>query len=187
MPFGLGSIDNIAKRILPIAGPALGSALGGPIGGTIAGAIFAPPPPSPTFAPQQPAPLPVASFGNFPQTAPQTGTVRRTLPTQTTVVGMGALPAVARGVTRVGQIVARSSQALGRRVTSNEIVAAAIACGIDLAAQTFFLDETEVCELIVAKRKRRRARGISAADLRRTRATIRKVSTIRKQIRALSR
>ncbi len=72
-----------------------------------------------------------------------------------------------------------------RRVTADMIRSAARHCGIDIAAQMFGLAEVQVCEVIIARRPRR-SRGISAADLRRTRATIRKVINLHQQLRALS-
>lgn len=54
-----------------------------------------------------------------------------------------------------------------RGATKNKIITAAKACGIELAAQTFGLSTSQVCQIIVAGRSRRR-RGVSAADVRRT-------------------
>lgn len=56
--------------------------------------------------------------------------------------------------------------------TKNKIIAAAKTCGIELAAETYGLDEKQVCILIVHGRTRR-SRGISGADIRRARRVIR--------------
>ncbi len=68
--------------------------------------------------------------------------------------------------------------------TAKKIVRSARECGIELAAQTFGLNVLQVCFLIAQPPTRRR-RGISAADLRRTRSTIRKVTTIQKDLKQL--
>lgn len=110
------------------------------------------------------------------------------------------LPRVTNGVTRagsslptlfraartsiIGDILNEATENTGRRVTSRMIRNAARHCGIEVAADTFGLDVTQVCQVIAARR-RRRSRGISAADMRRTRSTIRKVICIRKQLKAI--
>ncbi len=55
-------------------------------------------------------------------------------------------------------------------------------CGLDLTAQSVGRPIEVVCQ-IVASRPRRRSRGISAADLRRTRSTARKINTTRKMLK----
>lgn len=94
--------------------------------------------------------------------------------------GLGA----AGAVSLMGQILEMARQNTGRRVTKRQIITAAKVCGIGLAAQSFGLSESQVCQVIAAGAPRRR-RGISAADLRRTRATIRKVHTIQRDLKAL--
>jgi len=69
--------------------------------------------------------------------------------------------------------------------TAKKIVRSAKQCGIELAAATFGLTTLQVCFLI-AQPPTRRARGISAADLRRTRSTIRKVGNIQRDLKRLS-
>ena len=59
-----------------------------------------------------------------------------------------------------------------RGATKNKIIDAAKNCGIQLAASTFGISENNVCVVIVNGRSRRR-RGISAADIRRTKRVIR--------------
>lgn len=88
------------------------------------------------------------------------------------------------GRTVLSDILMQASENAGRRVTSKQIREAARHCGIDTAAATFGLSVEQVCT-VISTRRRRRSRGISAADMRRTRSTIRKVHCIRKQIKAL--
>ncbi len=76
------------------------------------------------------------------------------------------------------QLILRQAKAFaGGGATAKKIVKAARDCGIEIAAATFGLAVVDVCFLI-AQPPRRRGRGISAADLRRTRSTIRKVHNI---------
>lgn len=69
--------------------------------------------------------------------------------------------------------------------TAKKIIRSAKECGIELAAATFGLSLLDVCFLL-AQPASRRSRGISAADMRRTRSTIRKVTTIQRSLKALS-
>jgi len=71
-------------------------------------------------------------------------------------------------------------------VTRNKIIEASKACGLEVAANTFGLDMREVC-LVVVKGRTRRRRGVSAADIRRTKRTINFASKIRKDLKALAR
>ena len=95
------------------------------------------------------------------------------------------LGGIAAGV-GIGAILQSASDATGRRVTRREIINAARHCGIEIAAQSFGLDVHDVCA-IVAKGMPRRRRGISAADLRRTRSTLRKIQGMRKDLKPLCR
>ncbi len=95
-------------------------------------------------------------------------------------------PVAATGVGVLSEILLRAKEATGRRVTKRDIIHAAKHCGIELAAETFGISTMDVCQIVAAGAPRRR-RGISAADLRRTRSTIRKVNTIRKDLKLLSR
>jgi len=71
-----------------------------------------------------------------------------------------------------------------RGATKKKIIAAAKACGIDTAAATFGLDPRQVCLVIVSGAGRRR-RGVSAADIRRTKRTLRFVSSLRKDLKKI--
>ncbi len=88
-----------------------------------------------------------------------------------------------RTVTR-RQLILMTARAANPGATSKKIIRSARECGIELAAATFGLNALDVCFLI-AQPPTRRSRGISAADMRRTRSTIRKVHTISRQIVAL--
>ncbi len=83
--------------------------------------------------------------------------------------------------TRRGIILA-NARAFNPGATSKKIIRSARQCGLELAAATFGLTVLDVCFLI-AQPPTRRARGISAADLRRTRATVRKVHNIEADFR----
>ena len=72
----------------------------------------------------------------------------------------------------------------GRRVTRKMVFAGVRGCGIELTASAFGLSELEVCS-IVSKGMPRRGRGISAADLRRTRSTISKISNMQRSLKPL--
>jgi hypothetical protein len=88
-----------------------------------------------------------------------------------------------RTVTR-RQLILMQARAANPGATSKKIIRSARECGIELAAATFGLNALDVCFLI-AQPPTRRSRGISAADMRRTRSTIRKVHTISRQLTAL--
>jgi len=84
------------------------------------------------------------------------------------------------GVTPLQQISAN----FGKRVSRKQVITAAKVCGLDQAAQTFRSDVRLICE-VVSKGMPRRGRGISSADLRRTRSTIRKISTMQRSLKPL--
>ncbi len=96
-------------------------------------------------------------------------------------------PAPPAGGQRVTKRQAILSQArfFSPGATAKKIIRSAKQCGIELAAATFGLSVLDVCFLI-AQPVTRRARGISAADLRRTRSTIRKVGNIQRDLKRLS-
>ncbi len=76
------------------------------------------------------------------------------------------------------QFILASARAANPGATAKKIIRTARQCGIDLAAATFGLDAMSICFLI-AETPTRRRRGISAADITRTRATIRKVNSLK--------
>ncbi len=83
------------------------------------------------------------------------------------------------------QVILAQARAASPGATAKKIIRSARECGIELAAATFGLNVLDVCFLI-AQPPTRRSRGISAADMRRTRSTIRKVTTIQHQLKDLS-
>lgn len=105
-------------------------------------------------------------------------------PIAATQVGASmVIPQVVRGaVTVVGALLARATAAVGKRVTTKMVWQLAQAVGITAAAASLGLSEADVGRIIIARR-RRRSRGISASDLRRTRSTMRKMNTMRKQLK----
>ncbi len=80
------------------------------------------------------------------------------------------------------QFILATARASNPGATSKKILRSARECGIELSAATFGLSVLDVCFLI-SQPPTRRARGISAADLRRTRATVRKVHNIEADFR----
>jgi len=86
----------------------------------------------------------------------------------------------------ISAILAKARAATGGPVTRNKIIDAAKTCGLEIAASTFGLEVREVC-LVVVKGRTRRRRGVSAADIRRTKRTIHFASKVRKDLKALAR
>jgi len=85
-----------------------------------------------------------------------------------------------------GTPLSRARDASGRRPTRRQVITAARVCGLEVAAQSFGLSVTDICT-IVSKGMPRRSRGISSADMRRTRSTLRKMATMRKTLKPLCR
>ncbi len=88
-----------------------------------------------------------------------------------------APPSRSSGMPTRRQLILAQARAFSPGATAKKIVRSARQCGIELSAATFGLGVLDVCFLI-AQPASRRARGISAADLRRTRSTLRKVANI---------
>lgn len=197
---------NIGKFIGRIAQP-LGFALGGPLGGAIGSGVSA------GLAPD---PVPQAAVGRATQPGPVSTTTRldpqfagnfqpssigptfQSLARLPSVVrdvgvglGLGSLPTIFNGggngpKNPISVILAKARAATGGPVTRNKIIDAAKHCGLEVAANTFGLDVREIC-LVVVKGRSRRRRGVSAADIRRTKRTIHFASKIRKDLKALAR
>lgn len=157
------SIGRLLGGLAPIVGGIFGGAPGAALGAAV-GAAFAPGSSSPSsVGPTVQAALPAVI-------AP---TIART------VIG-----ALATAGSIVAGYLLTASNNTGRRVTRQQVSDAVRVCGIAQAAAMFGLSEGQICTIVIAKR-RRRSRGISAADLRRTRSTIRKVHNISHDLRAL--
>ncbi len=99
---------------------------------------------------------------------------------QREVAGQGGIRTMSRA-----QFILATARANSPGATRRKIVKAAKDCGIELAAATFGLSVIDICFLL-AQPPSRRSRGISAADMRRTRSTIRKVTTIQQSLKTLS-
>lgn len=153
---------SIGSFLGRIAGPVIGALTGSPaLGAIIGGGISA------GFAPRpQPASFRLPGIaGPTVRRAGFVGPVSR-------AIGLGAL-----AVGTLAEILFRSRENTGRPASRKKIILSARVCGIALTAETFGISEADVCTVIVSG-GRRRGRGISAADLRRTRSTIRKVHNI---------
>lgn len=165
MAFGIGSFF---KSIIPALAPIVGSAFG-PIGTVIGGAVG-------------------QAFGNRgtaigPSRPSQVGPTAAIFPmTRAGTVG-GIIAGAAIGA--ISELLRGSRERTGRPVNVAKVIEAVRVCGISQAAAIFDLTENEICLIVISKR-RRRARGISAVDLRRTRSTIRKVHNIAHDLKALS-
>jgi len=201
---------SIGRFLGKVAGPILGGILGGPLGAVVGAGVtagFAKPAPIPGR--QLPAavtpirveepigtslvPTPGAvsqviqlggngrgfGTGGFGLARRRVGFVGGAARAVAPFFGAGATAGFA-----LSEILNSARQATGQRVTKNKIIDAAKHCGIELAADTFGLSETDVCKVIVAGRTRRR-RGISAADVRRTKRTLRFVGRIKKDLKAV--
>ncbi len=86
---------------------------------------------------------------------------------------------------KIAEILADARDFTDGPVTKNAIIASAKVCGIDITSDTFGITDNDVCRIIVAGRTRRR-RGISAADIRRTKRTIGFVKRLRKDLKAVA-
>lgn len=183
--------------------PFVGGAIAGPIGAVLGAGIGAgfrseAPVPARAVTPQRdrqfPAsvtsvvPTPVRRFTAPPfRTAGFSPTVTRGIGAAATAFGLGGAATQlfgGDGAETVSQILAEARLTFGRGVTKNKIIAAAKACGIEAAAATFGISTMQVCRVIVAGGTRRR-RGISAADIRRTRRTLRTVKNIRADLKSI--
>lgn len=199
MGFSIGSFFGaLAPAIGSIFGP-VGAAVGGALG-----AALAPKPQAavavvgrqtqPSMQANQaltsivPVPVNIPRIGFAPSSRFAGGGGTRTLTggiAGTAIrMGGGLFGAGVAAGTIVSEILQRARENSGQRVTKNKIIDSARACGIELTAQTFGLSETDVCKVIVAGRSRRR-RGVSAADVRRTKRTLRFVRSIKKDLKAV--
>jgi len=196
---------NIGRFLGKIAGPVVGGLLGGPAGAAVGTAItagFSSQPAAAATVGRQTQPGPISppvlpafaqGFGfNASSVGPQIASLAR-LPSIVQGVGTGlglsALPSLfsgdSNGKNPISIILAKARAATGGPVTRNKIIEAAKACGLEVAGQTFGLDMREIC-LVVVKGRTRRRRGVSAADIRRTKRTIGFASKIRKDLKALA-
>lgn len=197
---------NIGSFLGSIA-PFIGAQLGGPIGGVIGTGVAAALAPAPravsvvgrqtqpvaqvpgamTSVVPVPVSVPRVSFAGTRQPGTEGFGVQRRRVGLTGLVARGFGGAFGGGVLAgsiISNILQTSRENTGQRVTRNKIIDAARACGIELTADTFGISESDVCKVIVAGRSRRR-RGVSAADVRRTKRTLRFVRSIKKDLKAV--
>lgn len=167
MAFGIGSF---LKSIVGTVAPIIGGVFGGPVGAAIGGAVGQAFGRSSTGA---------AAPARSSQVGPTAFNVQRRR------VGTIGGFAVGTAVSLITDLLRGSRERTGQAVNVRKVIEAVRVCGIEQAAQIFDLTENEICRIVISKR-RRRARGISAADLRRTRSTIRKVHNISHDLRALA-
>jgi len=200
---------SIGRFLGAVAGPVVGGLIGGPVGALVGAGITS------GFA-REPEVQRAASVGrqtqagpisiSVGQPSPQFAQGRPFAPSSIVPTPLGILAPVARvggaiatglgiaslfsgngnGKSPISIILAKAREFTGGAVTRNKIIDAAKACGIETAAATFGLDVREIC-LVVVKGRSRRRRGISAADIRRTKRTIGFASKIRKDLKALAR
>ena len=199
---------SIGRFLGKIAGPIIGGLVGGPAGAVLGAGVTAgfnkpqpvfgrqlPPTATPIRGPTATSVVPVPGgaatqvvniaggrgFGTegFGVQRQRVGFVAGAARAVAPFFGTGA--AVGFGLS---EILMRSRENTGQRVTKNKIIDAAKHCGIELAADTFGISESDVCKVIVTGRTRRR-RGISAADVRRTKRTLRFVGRIKKDLKAV--
>lgn len=197
---------NIGK-LLSLGGAAVGGFFGGPAGAAagfqLGSLVSGEEEKAATIGRQtQPGPITPAAFtpaafsgATFPSfRAPSVGPTRASFAGIGRAVGTGLLGlgvgqmfgGSKNGGSPISQILAKARAATGGPVTRNRLIDAAKVCGLEVAADTFGLDVREVCMVVVKGRTRRR-RGVSAADIRRTKRTINFASKIRKDLKALAR
>ncbi len=183
---GIAALGNIfggggasaAQGITPAQQAALSGGFGGPVTstGTSVG-----PTANPTFG----TPTTASLGGVVPQIARQ---LPRILPAIGGAVAGGAVgqvgssmllgPTPAPRTMTQKQFILATARAFQPGATAKKIIRSARECGIELAAATFGLDVLQVCFLI-SQPPIRRSRGISAADVRRTRSTMRKINSLK--------
>lgn len=157
------SIGRLLGGLAPIVGGIFGGPVGAAIGGAVGSAFL-------TNGGGGSQVGPTAAL--FPLGDPPTGVFPRSLtPTSR--------------LTTAREIIKALFEDTGRRVTVKQVKEMVRVCGIPLTAQSLGLTEESVC-IVATASVRRRGRGISAADMRRTRSTIRKVHNIQHDLRRLS-
>lgn len=136
--------------------------------------------------PRTPAIIPVASvgprvpidpFGPFPD--PVTG---RTVGAQQTALVapmLGGLRAARQGISA---LLSLAGAKIGRRITRSNAVGLVKRIGLEAAAIALGLSIAEMAT-VVASAPTRRARGISASDVKRTKRTLRKINSIACQLK----
>ena len=183
MAFGIGSIlGAISSVVSPIA------SIAGAIGQIISPSRPPPPQgrtvflPAPVAAPIQPSGglmLPVGlPFGSF-RFGSQVG------PSVQPAAAGALVPFVAGGArSLIAALLARASAAVGTRITRNRALSLVRDLGLAAAAAALGLTAIEIAQ-IIASSPRRRRRGITAAQIATTKATIRRMDSLNRQIAAV--
>lgn len=197
------SIGRFIGSIAPFLGASVGGPLGAAVGLGVSSALAEPARPAGrALTPAQAPQVAVRPTSVVPTTNRLSFAA---LPSTTSIAGFSATPLLrgaaqiatgfglselfdsnggGGGRSKISQILAQARQTFGAGVTKRKIIAAAKTCGIDVASATFGIDARDVCTVIIAGAGRRR-RGVSAADIRRTRRTIRFVNSLRKDLKKI--
>ena len=160
-------------RLLGAVAPIIGGAVFGPVGAAVGGAIGA------GFAPKAPT---VQARVAPTSTVPTTAAAFR--PGQVIGPFSGIASLFAGGNGRTLKEILAEAREFRPGATRNKIIAAAKACGIDLAADTFGLSTSDICAVVILGATRRR-RGVSSANIRTTKRVIRFASGLRKDLKAI--
>ncbi len=203
-----GFFDSAFEFLGTAVGGALFGAPGALAGGALGGAIIRGDSQATSTAPIAPFPAgpsvipPAPTFGGFdiPAFSPAVREVTRVVgpplvreigrrflergPMPNGAGSLVTLPApggqvVCKPVSRRTIILIAAKAHSGPGATAKKIIRAAKECGIEIAAATFGLAILDVCFLI-ANPPRRRARGISARDMRTTNRVLRGIDRVRK-------
>lgn len=159
---------SIGSFLGKIAAPILGAVFG-PVGAIVGGAVAS------GFGP--------GSAGSS-QVGPTALPAQLRFPIPKIGPGISGIGIGGAAISVISALLNRAREFTGGPVSAKKIKEAVKVCGIAQASQIFGLSESEICMIIVSIR-RRRARGISAVDLRRTRSTIRKVHNITHDLQRL--
>lgn len=180
----VGALTQFATGMTPTQQLATGASIAS--GGSLSAFVGPPAPPAP-------APAPV-SFGGFAQQVltdvgipylqqtllpggPTAGAAVMPTPTATPTATPAMGPAIAGVATTVRMILAKASAWIGKRVTRSSLMSAVKKIGLEATAVALGLTVFEVAT-VVASAPTRRARGISAGDVKRTKRTLRKLSSL---------
>jgi len=167
------SIGGFLSALGSIAAPIIGGIVGGPAGFALGSAVSA------GFgAPSSSVGPTVLTLRGPPRGRPVTtgGGGATTLP------GAGGVLSLALGAGRlIASLLARASATLGKRINRAGVLSLTREVGIVAAATALGLTAVEIAQIIASKPRRRR-RGITAAQLTTTKATIRRMDSINRAI-----
>lgn len=136
-------------------------------------------------------PTPVA-FSGVPQVvgpAARAIIPRLPMPRRLPIPGLPDLPGgngvttICRPVTKLQAVLMQARAATGEPVSARKIRDTARMCGLEVAAARFGISVTDVCEVVVSRR-RRRSRGITSRDMRNCNRVLRQIGTLQKNAKA---